>query len=309
MNNYYIKRVFAAILTIFLVATVTFIMMHLIPGGPFDRERILPDEILAALNAKYHLDDPIIKQYFDYMVGVFTLKLGPSFKHTGYTVEGMISILFPVSAKIGILAILLIIILGIPIGIISALRQNRPVDYFVMFLATLGVTLPSFVIASIFIFVFAYSLRWVEPFGLNNPSSYIGPVLALTGYSLAFVARLTRSSMLEVMRQDYIRTARANGISHYKVIFKHALKNALIPIVTYIGPMIAAILTGSFVVERVFGIAGIGKYFVTSVTDHDYTMIIGTTVFYAALYVVMVLIVDIAYSFIDPRIRLGKKSE
>lgn len=308
-RNYYVRRVLSALLTILLIATVTFFMMHAIPGGPFSRERPLPDEIIEALNEKYHLDDPLIKQYFDYMVGLFTFDLGPSFKRTGFEVEELILLGFPVSAKIGLMAIIIIIVVGIPVGIVSALRQNRPADYFVMFIATLGVTIPSFVVAALFIYIFAGVLNWVDAFGLNRPSSYIGPVLALVGYSLAFVARLTRSSMLEVMRQDYIRTARANGLSRFKVIYKHALKNALIPVVTYLGPMIAAILTGSFVVEKVFTIPGIGKYFVQSVSDRDYTMIIGTTVFFAVLYVVMVLLVDVAYSVIDPRIRLGKKSE
>jgi len=308
-ENYYVRRVLSALLTIILIATVTFLMMHAIPGGPFSRERALPEEIIEALNRKYHLDDPLWKQYLDYMVGLFTFNLGPSFKRTGFDVEELIAMGFPATAKIGLMAITLIVVIGIPIGIISALRQNRPADYFVMFIATLGVTIPSFVVASVFIYVFAGLLNWVDAFGLNRPSSYIGPTLALVGYSLAFVSRLTRSSMLEVLRQDYIRTARANGLSRFKVIYKHALKNALIPVVTYIGPMIAAILTGSFVVEKVFTIPGIGKYFVQSVSDRDYTMIIGTTVFYAVLYVVMVLLVDVAYSLIDPRIRLGKKSE
>lgn len=309
MKNYYIKRVLSALLTLFLIATITFFMMRAMPGGPFLRERPLPPDIIEALNEKYHLDDPLIVQYFDYMVGLVTFNLGPSFKRLGYTVEELIAGGFPVSASIGILAILLIIFLGIPLGVVSALKQNKPIDYIVMLAATLGVTIPSFVVASVYIYIFAGTLNWVDSFGLDKPSSYIGPVLALTGYSLAFVTRLTRSSMLEVMRQDYIRTARANGLSKFKVIYKHALKNALIPVVTYVGPMIAAILTGSFIIEKIFTIPGIGKYFVNSVTDSDYTVIIGTTVFYAALYIILVLLVDVAYSFIDPRIRLGKKSE
>jgi oligopeptide transport system permease protein len=308
-NNYYVKRVISAIVTIFLIATLTFIMMHSIPGGPFARERALPPEIIAALNEKYHLDDPLYEQYFDYLVGLITFDMGPSFKKPGYTVEELIMTGLPNSAKVGGIAILLIIIVGIPLGIISALKQNKPIDYIVMFIATLGVTIPAFVLASVYLYLFAYKLEWVDAIGLDKPSSFVGPVIALCGYSLSFVSRLTRSSMLDVMRQDYIRTARANGISKYKVIYKHALKNALIPVVTYLGPMIAAILTGSFVVERVFSIPGIGKYFVSSVSDRDYTVILGTTVFYAVLYVVMVLIVDVAYSFLDHRIRLGKKSE
>ncbi|OHE27783.1 MAG: peptide ABC transporter permease, partial [Tenericutes bacterium GWA2_38_26] len=231
------------------------------------------------------------------------------FQYKGYTVNDFIRVGFPISAKIGAIATLAIIIVGIPIGIISALKQNKPIDYTVMVLATLGVTIPSFIIATLYIYIFGYKLNWVPAGGMgDSPLYYIGPVIALSGYSLSFVARLTRSSMLEVIQQDYIRTARANGLSEFKVMGKHALKNGLIPVVTYIGPMIAAILTGSFVVEYVFGIAGIGERFVTSVTARDYTTVVGVTVFYAAFYIVMVLLVDIAYSFIDPRIKMGKKS-
>lgn len=309
MGNYYVKRILSALLTLFLIATITFFMMHALPGGPFARERYLPEAIEAALNAKYNLDAPVIVQYADYMWGLVRFDLGPSFRHLGRTVEGLIAAGFPISARIGFLSVLAILIVGLPLGIISALKQNRPADYMVMFLATLGVTIPSFVIATIFLYLFAGVLGWVPSFGLSKPASYIGPVIALSGYSLSFVARLTRSSMLEVLSQDYIRTARANGIPEWKVLYKHALKNALIPVVTYVGPMIAAILTGSFVVEKIFAIGGLGRYFVESVSNQDYTMIMGTTIFYAGFYIVMVLLVDIAYSFIDPRIRLGKKLE
>jgi len=211
---------------------------------------------------------------------------------------------FPVSAKIGLIATLLIVVLGIPFGIISALKQNQTIDYVVMVLATLGITVPSFVIATLFIYFFAGKLGWVPTFGLSTPASYVGPVLALAGYSLSFVTRLTRSSMLEVMRQDYIRTARANGLKEFSVIYKHAIKNALIPVVTYIGPMIAAILTGSFVIEKIFAIPGIGRHFVESVSNRDYTTIMGITVFYAFFYLIMIFLVDIAYSLLDPRIKL-----
>jgi len=309
VGNYYVKRVLSAILTLFLIATITFFMMHALPGGPFSRERALPAAVEAALNAKYNLDAPLLVQYTDYMWGLIRGDLGPSFRHLGRTVQALIATGFPISARIGIFSVLAILIVGMPLGIISALKQNKPADYMVMFLATLGVTVPSFVIATVFLYIFAGLLGWVPSFGLTKASSYIGPVIALSGYSLSFVTRLTRSSMLEVLSQDYIRTARANGIPEWKVLYKHALKNALIPVVTYVGPMIAAILTGSFVVERIFSIGGIGRYFVDSVGTRDYTMIMGITIFYAAIYVVMVLLVDIAYSFIDPRIRLGKKLE
>jgi oligopeptide transport system permease protein len=305
--SYYVKRIISSFVTLLIIASLTFFMMRAIPGGPFTRERQLPAQIEAALNAKYNLDAPILEQYFDYMEGLFKLDLGPSFSVKGYSVNDIIAAGFPVSAKIGIIATLVIVILGIPIGIISALKQNKPIDYAVMFFATLGVTIPSFVVATLFIYVFATQLGWVPTSGISSPLAYVGPVIALSGYSLSFVSRLTRSSMLEVVQQDFIRTARANGLSEFKVIGKHALKNALIPVITYIGPMIAAVLTGSFVVENVFAIPGIGERFVSSVSNRDYTMIVGVTVFYAAFYIFMVLLVDIAYSFIDPRIKLGKK--
>lgn len=282
-------------------------MMRAIPGGPFTRERPVPDEIMRSLNAKYNLDAPLIVQYFDYMKGLITFDLGPSFSKIGVSVNELIAGGFPVTAKVGFLSILFIIAIGVPVGIISSLRQNKPIDYMVMFMATLGVTIPSFVIATLYIFIFAGKLGWVPTFGLNSFIAYIGPMIALSGYSLSFVARLTRSSMLEVLRQDYIRTAKANGLKHLSVIGKHALKNALIPVVTYLGPTIAAIMTGSFVVERIFAIPGIGRYFVESVTNRDYTMILGVTVFYAAFYVLMVYIVDVLYALIDPRIRFVRE--
>ncbi len=303
MKSYYVKRIFSTLVTIILIATLTFVMMRAVPGGPFTREKPVPDEILRALNEKYHLDDPPIIQYFDYMKGLFTFNLGPSFSKVGTTVNELIASGFPSSAKIGGLASLLIIILGIPLGVISALKQNKPIDYFVMFMATLGVTIPSFVVASLIIYFFAGKLGWIPSFGLSTPASYIGPVLALAGYSLSFVTRLTRSSMLEVLRQDYIRTARANGIGEFSVIMKHAVRNALIPVVTYVGPMIAAILTGSFVIEKIFSVPGIGRMFVESVQNRDYTSIMGITVFYAIFYLIMIFLVDVAYVLIDPRIK------
>jgi oligopeptide transport system permease protein len=308
MIGYYIKRVLSAILTLFIIATLTFFMMRAIPGGPFTRERALPPQIIAQLNAKYNLDDPVIVQYLNYMKGIATFDLGPSFKELGLTVNDLIRQGFPGSMKVGLVAVILILALGIPIGIVSALKQNSLIDHAAMLMATLGVTIPSFVVATLYIYLVSSRVSWIPITGLSNPLAYIGPAIALSGYSLSFVARLTRSSMLEVLRQDYIRTARANGLSEFKVIGKHALKNALIPVVTYVGPMVAAILTGSFVVEGIFAINGIGRYFVESVSNRDYTVIVGMTVFYAALYIFMVLLVDVAYSLIDPRIKLGRRT-
>ncbi len=303
MRNYFARRIVASIFTILLISTITFFMMHSIPGGPFTRERPVPDAILASLNEKYHLDDPLIVQYLDYMKGLVKFDLGPSFSKVGVSVNQLISEGFPTSAKIGGVAVLLIVALGIPFGIISALRQNKPLDYITMIAATLGVTIPSFVVATLYIYIFAGKLGWVPTFGLHSWKAFIGPVIALSGYSLAFVTRLTRSSMLEVLRQDYIRTARANGIREFKVMAKHAIKNALIPVVTYIGPTIASILTGSFVVESIFALPGLGGYFVESITNRDYTTIMGVTAFFSAFYIIMVLLVDVAYAVIDPRIQ------
>lgn len=310
MGKYLTKRIVVALITILVIATITFFLMHAIPGGPFTREKALPPAILEVMEQKYHMNDPLVKQYVDYMAGLFTFDLGPSFTRVGRQVNELIAVGIPPSAKIGFFATIIIVVLGIPFGIISALKQNKSVDYIVMFLATLGVTIPNFVVATLILYIFSGILGWLPSFGISSWLGYIGPVIALAGYSLSFVTRLTRSSMLEVLRQDYIRTARANGISEFKVMVKHAVKNALIPVITYIGPMIAAIMTGSFVVEKIFAIPGIGKYFVESIQNRDYTTIMGITVFYASFYVIMVVLVDIAYAFVDPRIKLvkGKKA-
>lgn len=294
------------IITFFLVITITFSLMHAIPGGPFTSEKKLPEVIEKALEEKYHLNDPLWKQFIDYVKGVLVFDLGPSFKYEGRTVNDLIKDGFPISARLGILSVVLSLVLGVPLGVIAALKQNKWQDYTVMFMATLGVTIPSFVIATGLIYFFAVKLGWLPAFGIKESTGYIMPVIALSGFSLSFVSRLTRSSMLEVLQQDYIRTARAKGIPDSVVIFKHALRNAIIPVVTYIGPMIAAILTGSFVVERIFALPGMGKHFVQSITNRDYTVIMGITVFYSVFLIVMILLVDLAYGIIDPRIKLDE---
>ncbi|MDY0010764.1 MAG: ABC transporter permease [Candidatus Izemoplasmatales bacterium] len=305
MNRYIIKKTLFSILTLFIVVTLVFFMLRAIPGGPFTREKPLPESTRERLEEAYGLNEPLINQYFTYMGNLLTGDLGPSFRKPAYSVNELLATGIPNTAKIGFIAVIFIIFLGIPLGVVSALKSNTAVDYGVMIIATIGITVPSFVIGSLFILL-AQNVKWIPVGGLSTPISYVGPVVALAGYSLAFVARLTRSSMLEVLRQDYIRTARAKGLSESKVIFKHALKNSLIPVITYIGPMIAAIMTGSFVVEKIFYINGIGEYFTESIGNRDYTLVIGVTLFYAVFYIIMVLLVDIAYSVIDPRIRLSK---
>jgi len=257
-----------------------------------------------ALNEKYHLNDPMGKQFFDYVGGVIRFDFGPSFKYPGKTVNDFIQEGFPISAKLGMVTMGFILVSAIPLGIWAALKNGRWQDAFVMTIATLGVTIPSFVLATVLMYFFSYKLEWTPVYGLDSPVGYILPVLALGGYSMSFIARLMRSSLLEVMNQDYIRTARAKGLSESGVILKHALRNSLIPVVTILGPTIAGLLTGSFVIEKIFAIPGMGVHFVDSVAQRDYTAIMGITVFYATFLIAMILLVDLFYVVIDPRIQL-----
>ncbi|SHH26476.1 ABC transporter permease [Tepidibacter thalassicus] len=303
MGRYVLKRLGSMAITMFFIITITFILMHAIPGGPFTGEKKLPPAIEQALMKKYNLDQPIFKQYTNYLGNVLKGDLGPSFKLKGQTVNEIISRSFPASAQLGIIATILILLIGVPIGVIAALKQGTWLDNAVMFLAIAGVTIPSFVIATLMIYVFSVKLNVLPAARWGSFEQMIMPTIALAAYSLAFVARLTRSTMLEVISQDYIRTARAKGLSERVVIFKHALKNALIPIITYVGPLAAALLTGSFVVEKIFAIPGLGRFFVESISNRDYTVIMGVTIFYAVFLVIMMLIVDILYAFVDPRIK------
>lgn len=303
MLKFFLKRFISAIFTLFLIATLTFFLMKAIPGGPFSMNDKLTPQVREALEKKFHLDDPIHKQYMDYMKRLLKGDLGPSYAKAGVEVTELMKQGFPVSAQIGGLSILMVLIVGVPMGVLAAIKQNKGSDYIISFLSTLGVCIPSFVVATLFIYFFCYKLNLLPPNGLGTWKHYIGPVIALGGFSLAFVTRLTRSSMLEVMQQDYIRTARAKGIPEGIVVFKHGLRNALIPVVTYIGPTIAAVLTGSFVVEKIFALPGMGKHFTESVGNRDYTTLMGATIVFSVFYLVMVLIVDVLYVVIDPRIK------
>lgn len=303
MLKYILKRLVTIIITLFIVVLITFIFMHAVPGGPFTREKELPPKVEEALNKKYHLDDPLPKQFFDYLKGLVRFDLGPSFKYQGKTVNDFIANGFPVSAKLGGVTLLFILLTAIPLGILAAIKNGKWQDVFVMTLATLGVTIPSFVIATVLIYFLSYRLELLPTFGLDSWQNYILPVIALGGYSISFVARLMRSSLLEVMKQDYIRTARMKGQSEIKVIVKHALRNALIPVITVLGPTIANLLTGSFVIEKIFAISGMGVHFVDSVAQRDYTVIMGMTVFYATFLIAMIFLVDIFYVMVDPRIK------
>ncbi|MCT4509387.1 MAG: ABC transporter permease [Tepidibacter sp.] len=303
MGGYIVKRLISMLITLFFIITITFVLMHTIPGGPFTGEKKLPPEIEAALNEKYHLNEPVFVQYTNYLKNILKGDLGPSYQIKGETVNHIIAQTFPASAQLGVIAISIILLIGVPLGVIAALKQGTWVDSGVMFIAILGVTIPSFVIATLMIYTFAVKVHILPAARWGTWKHMIMPSIALASYSFAFIARLTRSSMLEVVSQDYIRTARAKGLSEGVVIFKHALKNALIPIVTYIGPLAAGLLTGSFVIEKIFAVPGLGRSFVESITNRDYTLIMGVTIFYAVFLVGMILIVDLLYGLIDPRIK------
>jgi oligopeptide transport system permease protein len=283
VGRYVLKRIFASIITLWVVVTLTFTLSRVIPGGPFDSEKDTPIEVRKNLEERYKLNEPVYIQYVDYLKNLVKLDLGPSFKQKGVSINEIISRGFPVSAKLGVAAVSLAVVFGLILGIIAALKQGRWPDRVTMFISTLGVTIPAFVIATLFIYFFAEKLRWFPVYGLDTPRHYVLPAIALGGYSMAFISRLVRSSLLDVIRQDYIRTAKAKGLSETSIIIKHALKNAMLPVVTYLGPLVAGVLTGSFVIEKIFTIPGLGRSFVDSIGNRDYTAILGVTVFYSLL--------------------------
>lgn len=304
MAPYILKRLISALIVIWVVITVTFILMRAIPGGPFSTEKAIPPQILRNIEARYHLNDPLPKQYMDYLINFAKGDLGPSFKYPGQMVDDIIKSKFPISAILGLSALFVALCFGITAGVISALKQNRWPDYLAMFLATLGISVPSFVLASLFMYFLAYKLDLFPTALWGTPQHVVLPALALAAFPMAFFARLTRSSMIEVLQQDYIRTAKAKGLTQRVIIYRHAIKNALIPLITYMGPEIATIVTGSFVIENIFAIPGLGKHYVNSIYARDYTMILGITVFYSAILAFSNLLVDIAYAYLDPRIKL-----
>jgi len=309
VGGYVLRRAISVILVVFVVATGTFILMHAIPGGPFKKEKALPPAVQRNIEERYKLNDPLWKQYTDYLKNLVRGDLGPSFKYLGRSVNDIIRDGFPVSATLGAWAILFALVVGVPAGIISALNQNKWQDNVVMAIAIIGVSVPNFVIATLLMYVFAVKLRWLPVAMWGTPKHVILPMIALAGFPAAFFARLMRSSTLDVLSQDYIRTARAKGLSWYAVVVKHVVKNAILPVVTYLGPLIAGILTGSFVVENIFAIPGLGRYYVTSIYNRDYTTIMGVTIFYSAFLVLLNFLVDITYGWIDPRIKLVKAKE
>ncbi len=301
---YIVKRVLLAIFTVFLIITITFFVTRAIPGGPFLSEKSPSPEVMAAMEAKYGLDKPLFEQYLTYLKDLLHGDFGPSIKMRGRNVMDLILDGFSVSAKNGLTAACIAIVIGLTLGAIAAVFHNKWIDKLIMVLSTAFVAMPSFVIATILLLIFCINFK-VFPANGSMEGGLVLPIISLALYPMSYITRLTRSSMLDVLGQDYIRTARAKGVSGAKVIFKHSLKNAVTPVITYVGPMIAFILTGSLVVEKIFAVPGLGEYFYSSIINRDYPMVMGTTIFLAALMVTMTLISDICYKIFDPRVDLS----
>lgn len=309
MFRYMANRIASSLLVLLAIISITFLLMHAIPGGPFTNEKNLPAAVLKTIEEHYRLHDPLWQQYLDYLASLARFDLGPSFKYAGRSVNDIIRESFPVSLQLGSVSIGLAILLGVPAGALAALRQNKWQDYVTMVLATAGVSVPSFVLATVLVYVLAIQLGLLPAAMWGGVEYMIMPALALAAHPMAFIARLTRASMLEVLAQDYIKTARAKGLPPTLILYRHALKNALIPVITYIGPMSASVLTGSFIIENIFAIPGLGRHFVTSIYNRDYTVILGVTIFYSLLIIVLNLLVDLIYPLLDPRIKLNEKQE
>lgn len=304
MTAYIVRRVLWLIPVLLVVSAITFTLMHMAPGGPWAREKRLPASAVAALNRAYNLDKPVWEQYGLYLWNASHGDLGPSMKYIGRNVTDILAQGFPVTAQLGFMALGVALILGLPLGVAAAIRQNSAVDYASMFFAIIGVCTPSFILGILLMVFLASTLHVVPTAGWSSPQHWILPTLTLAAYPAAQIARYTRASMLEVIRQDYVRTARAKGLAEQAVITGHMIKNALIPVVTVLGPITAFLVTGSFIIEYLFAVPGIGRLYVQAIGQRDYSMIMGTTLVYALAVALMNLIVDVLYVFIDPRIRL-----
>ena len=320
--KFLIKRIAMGLVTLWLVITITFFLIHMLPGDPFQSEKAIPPKVKENLMAKYHLDRPLGEQYVEYLKNIAKGDLGASMKVRGRTVNDVIKKSFLTSADLGARSIIFALALGIPLGIIAALKRGKYQDRLAMIVAIIGISVPSFVLAGLMQkYVvdihngtlirngFLPDFFWINLSGWDTFDKKILPVIALGLYTVALIARLLRDKMIEVMGQDYIRLAVAKGVKPKNIVFRHALRNAILPIITIMGPTIAAVLTGSFVIEKMFSIPGLGKYFVDSINDRDYTMVLGVTVFYAVFLIIMMILVDIVYVLVDPKIKLGKGDE
>ncbi|MFD1172476.1 ABC transporter permease [Oceanobacillus picturae] len=307
MLKYIAKRLLIMAVTLWVIVTLTFILMITIPGSPLNSERNTNETVQANLEAHYNLDEPYYVQYFLYIKSIVTFDFGPSIKQPNQTVNELLGRGFPISFELGIITIVVALLSGIILGILAALRHNGIIDYLAISLAVLGISIPNFVLATLLIQKMAVDWNILPPATWSSPAHMILPVIALATGPMAIIARLTRSTMLEVLTQDYIKMARAKGLSPWKIVLKHALRNALMPVVTIMGTLLAGILTGTFVIEKIFAIPGMGRYFVESINQRDYPVIMGTTVFYSGFLIFMLFLVDIIYGILDPRIKLHKK--
>jgi oligopeptide transport system permease protein len=303
MLRFALKRVLAAIPTLLVLIALAFFLIKVAPGGPFDTDRRIPPEIEANLQAAYNLDEPLYKQFGLYLGGLLKGDFGPSFQYRDYTVTELIATGFPVSLRLGGLAMLLAFFVGVAVGTIAALKQNSFTDHAAMAVAMTGISIPNFVMAPLLVLLFAVTLKWLPAGGLGDWRNFVLPVIALALPQIAYIARLTRGSMIEVLRADFIRTARAQGLPQRAVIIHHALKPALLPVISYLGPATAAIITGSVVIEQIFGVPGLGRFFVQGALNRDYTLVMGVVVFYGVLIIVFNLIVDLVYGWLDPRVQ------
>jgi oligopeptide transport system permease protein len=315
MLSYAIRRLLSAIPTLFIIITLTFFMMRIAPGGPFDSQRRLPPEIEQNVKAAYNLDKPVYQQYFIYLGKLAHGDLGPSYKNKDFSVNEMIADGLPVSARLGLSAIFLAVVIGLAMGTMAALRQNKASDYSVMFVAMIGITVPTFVMAPILTLVFGVYGVSLLGYDISLPvggwnggalRNMILPVIVLALPQIAVIARLTRGSMVEVLHSNYVRTARAKGLSSVQVVLRHALRAAVLPLVRYLGPALAGILTGSLVVEQIFGIPGIGRYFVQGALNRDYTLVMGVLIYYATFVILLNLLADLLYAILDPRVRYAR---
>jgi oligopeptide transport system permease protein len=303
MFRFIARRILETIPVLFIIATVTFFMMHLAPGSPFLNEKKIPEDIRARLDAHYGLNKPLMEQYWIQMKHLAVGNLGPSFKYPSRTVNEIISVSFPVSLELGAEALLVALVFGLTAGLLASLRQNSALDHTSMSLAMLGICVPTFVMGPLLISAFALHLDWFNAAGWFFARDRVLPALTLGAYYAAYVARLTRGGMLEILHQDYIRTARAKGAGGARVLFKHALRGGILPVISFLGPSVAGLLTGSFVVESIFGIPGLGRFFVTAAFNRDYTMVMGTVLFYAVFVIALNLVVDILHVWLDPKLR------
>jgi oligopeptide transport system permease protein len=305
LGAYVARRILTSIPTLLVIVTVAFFMMRIAPGGPFDRERALPAEIEKNVLAAYDLDQPLLLQYRDYLLGVLQGDFGPSFKYRDFTVAELLWTGFPASLKVGGLAIILAVVIGIGLGTLAALRQNSAADHAVMATAMTGITIPNFVMAPLLTLVFGVYLGLLPVAGWNGgaPANLVLPVIALALPQIAYIARLTRGSMIEVLHANYVRTARAKGLRERIVVVRHALRGALLPVVSYLGPATAQVVTGSVVIETIFGIPGIGRYFIQGALNRDYTLVMGTVIVFAVLIILLNLVVDLLYGLLDPKVK------